>query len=85
MEHHMRHRFASFVTVVLLLTAPANAAVTPEIDPAASLGVVQQWIYNYRARPDYGHVPAAARSDRIRPRPNSSSPASFRSLRKTSG
>jgi hypothetical protein len=61
MEHHMRHRFASFVTVVLLLTAPANAAVTPEIDPAASLGVVQQWIYNYRARPDYGHVPAAVR------------------------
>jgi hypothetical protein len=57
----MRNRYASFVIILLLLTAPANAAVTPEIDPAASLGVVQQWIYNYRARPDYGHVPAAVR------------------------
>ena len=36
-------------------------AVTPEIDPRASLGVVQQWIYNYRAKPDYAHVPAAVR------------------------
>jgi hypothetical protein len=57
----MRNRYASIVTTMLLLIAPANAAVTPEIDPAASLGVVQQWIYNYRARPDYGHVPAAVR------------------------
>ena len=40
---------------------PASAAVTPEIDPRASLGVVQQWIYNYRAKPDYAHVPAAVR------------------------
>ena len=57
----MRNRYASIVTTMLLLIAPANAAVTPEIDPAASLGVVQQWIYSYRARPDYGHVPAAVR------------------------
>ena len=39
----------------------ANAAISPEIDPRASLGVVQQWIYNYRAKPDYAHVPAAVR------------------------
>ena len=39
----------------------ANAAISPEIDPQASLGVVQQWIYNYRAKPDYAHVPAAVR------------------------
>src|ERR1039458_6340330 len=58
-EHHMR--YAAFVAAMLLLTAPAEAAVTPEIDPRASLGVVQQWIYNYRARPDYAHVPAAVR------------------------
>jgi len=37
------------------------AAVVPEIDPRASLAVVQQWIYNYRAKPDYAHVPAAVR------------------------
>ena len=54
-------RYAAYVTAMFLLIAPANAAVTPEIDPAASLGVVQQWIYNYRAKPDYGHVPAAVR------------------------
>ena len=36
-------------------------AVTSGIDPRASLGVVQQWIYNYRAKPDYAHVPAAVR------------------------
>src|SRR4029077_17568440 len=40
---------------------PAAGAVTPEIDPRASLTVVQQWIYNYRAKPDYAHVPAAVR------------------------
>jgi len=57
----MRNRYAAFATTMLLLIAPANGAVTPEIDPAASLGVVQQWIYSYRARPDYGHVPAAVR------------------------
>jgi hypothetical protein len=44
-----------------LLIPPADAAVTPEIDSRASLSVVQQWIYNYRARPDYAHVPAAVR------------------------
>jgi hypothetical protein len=58
-------RTAAFVTALSLL-APcviprANAAVTPAIDPQASLGVVQQWIYNYRARPDYAHVSAAVR------------------------
>ncbi len=54
-------RYAALVTTMFLLIAPADAAVTPEIDPRASLSVVQQWIYNYRARPDYAHVPAAVR------------------------
>jgi hypothetical protein len=54
-------RYAAFIASALLLIAPASAAVTPEIDPRASLGVVQQWIYNYRAKPDYAHVPAAVR------------------------
>src|ERR1700688_3215962 len=54
-------RYAAFVTTMLLLIVPARAAVTPKIDPSASLGVVQQWIYNYRAKPDYVHVPAAVR------------------------
>src|SRR4030088_2002306 len=58
-EHHMR--YATLVTSLCLLIAPAHAAVTPEIDPRASLSVVQQWIYNYRAKPDYAHVPAAVR------------------------
>jgi hypothetical protein len=58
-EQHMR--YAAFFTAIFLLTAPADAAVTPEIDPRSSLGVVQQWIYNYRAKPDYAHVPAAVR------------------------
>jgi hypothetical protein len=58
-EHHMR--YAALVTTMFLLIQPVNAAVTPEIDPRASLGVVQQWIYNYRAKPDYAHVPAAVR------------------------
>jgi hypothetical protein len=57
-------RAAAFVTA-LFLVAPsipcANATVSPVIDPQASLGVVQQWIYNYRAKPDYVHVPAAVR------------------------
>ena len=43
------------------LGQPASATVAPDIDPHASLGVVQQWIYNYRAKPDYAHVPAAVR------------------------
>ena len=58
-------RTAAIVTTLFLLVpsvAPsADAAIAPAIDPQASLGVVQQWIYNYRARPDYGHVPAAVR------------------------
>jgi hypothetical protein len=58
-EHHMR--YAALVTSMFLAIQPALAAVTPEIDPSASLGVVQRWIYNYRAKPDYAHVPAAVR------------------------
>src|SRR3984957_6308306 len=58
-EHHMR--YATLVITMFLLIAPADAAVTTAMDPNASLGVVQQWIYNYRAKPDYAHVPAAVR------------------------
>jgi hypothetical protein len=62
-EHHMRT--AAFVVALSLLVASsvpsANATVSPEIDPRASLGVVQAWIYNYRAKPDYAHVSAAVR------------------------
>jgi hypothetical protein len=54
-------RTPALVTALFLLIQPAYAAVTPEIDPRASLSVVQQWIYNYRAKPDYAHVPAAVR------------------------
>ena len=54
-------RYAALVTILFLLIQPADASTTPEIDPRASLGVVQQWIYNYRAKPDYAHVPAAVR------------------------
>jgi hypothetical protein len=54
-------RYAAFVVAALMLIQPAHAEKTPDIDPRASLGVVQQWIYNYRARPDYTHVPAAVR------------------------
>src|SRR3979409_2369492 len=54
-------RYATLVITMLLLVPPAEAAVTPELDPRASLNVVQQWIYNYRAKPDYAHVPAALR------------------------
>src|SRR5438132_603629 len=54
-------RYMALVATLLMLVNPARAAVTPEIDPRASLGVVQQWIYNYRAKPDYAHVPAAVR------------------------
>src|SRR5215470_14829593 len=60
MEHHMRHPVL-IAFLLVLLGEPAHAAVTPEIDPRASLSVVQQWIYNYRAKPDYAHVPAAVR------------------------
>src|SRR5277367_7195390 len=54
-------RRVALVAVLFALVIPARAAVTPDIDPRASLSVVQQWIYNYRARPDYAHVPAAVR------------------------
>jgi hypothetical protein len=54
-------RYAAFVTAFFVLIQPASAAITQEIDPRASLGVVQQWIYNYRAKPDYAHIPAAVR------------------------
>jgi len=54
-------RRVALAAVLLVLTQPVLGAVTPEIDPRASLGVVQQWIYNYRAKPDYAHVPAAVR------------------------
>ena len=54
-------RYAALVISMFLLIRPADAAATPEIDPRTSLSVVQQWIYNYRAKPDYAHVPAAVR------------------------
>ncbi len=54
-------RYAVLVAGSLLLMQSAHAEKTPDIDPRASLAVVQQWIYNYRARPDYAHVPAAVR------------------------
>jgi hypothetical protein len=54
-------RYATLVMALYLLIPPVHAAVTPEIDSRASLSVVQQWIYNYRAKPDYAHVPAAVR------------------------
>src|SRR5262249_60803167 len=56
-EHHMRR--VALAAVLLVLCQPVLGAVNQEIDPRASLGVVQQWIYNYRAKPDYAHVPAA--------------------------
>src|SRR5690349_19540530 len=57
----MRMRNLALAAALFVLLAPARAAVTPEIDPRASLGVVQQWIYNYRTKPDYAHIPAAVR------------------------
>jgi hypothetical protein len=54
-------RNIALATALLVLVPTVHAAVTPEIDPRASLSVVQQWIYNYRAKPDYSHVPAAVR------------------------
>src|ERR1700745_4126994 len=54
-------RNLALAAALLVLVVPAGAAVPPEIDPRASLGVVQQWIYNYRAKPDYAHIPAAVR------------------------
>src|SRR5262245_10941769 len=58
-EHRMR--YLALVAAAIMLVQPARAEKPPEVDPRASLGVVQQWIYNYRAKPDYGHVPAAVR------------------------
>ena len=58
-------RTVAFVTLFFLLSPSvslcATPATSPEIDARASLGVVQAWIYNYRAKPDYAHVPAAVR------------------------
>ena len=54
-------RYAVFAAALLFLATPAKADITQEIDPRASLSVVQQWIYNYRAKPDYARVPAAVR------------------------
>ncbi len=54
-------RYVALVIALFVLTQPAGATTTAEIDPRTSLGVVQQWIYNYRAKPDYAHVPAAVR------------------------
>jgi hypothetical protein len=54
-------RYVVLAVLACILVQPARAAVAPEIDPRASLGVVQQWIYNYRTKPDYAHVPAAVR------------------------
>src|ERR1700709_2388242 len=53
-------RYAALAALFLLIQ-PAHAAIAPQIDPSASLSVVQQWIYNYRAKPDYAHIPAAVR------------------------
>jgi hypothetical protein len=58
-EHYMR--CLALVLAFLLVVQPSFAVTSPEIDPRASLGVVQQWIYNYRAKPDYAHIPAAVR------------------------
>src|ERR1700709_70388 len=58
-EHHMR--YTAVLAILFVLIRPAHGAPTAEIDPRTSLGVVQQWIYNYRAKPDYAHVPAAVR------------------------
>jgi hypothetical protein len=54
-------RYAALILILMLLSKPGYSAVTPEIDPRASLSVVQQWIYNYRGKPDPAHVPAAVR------------------------
>jgi hypothetical protein len=54
-------RYVVLAVLACIFVQPARAAVAPEIDPRASLAVVQQWIYNYRNKPDYAHVPAAVR------------------------
>ena len=54
-------RYVALVIALFALTPSVGATTTAEIDPRTSLGVVQQWIYNYRAKPDYAHIPAAVR------------------------
>jgi hypothetical protein len=54
-------RYAILITSMILLIQPVHAAGAVGGDPGASLSVVQRWIYNYRAKPDYAHVPAAVR------------------------
>jgi hypothetical protein len=49
------------VAIAPLLIAWPAAAATSQIDQRTTLDVVQKWIYNYRAKPDYAHVPAAVR------------------------
>lgn len=53
-------RYVAMALAALLVVRPA-AATNSAIDPGTSLNIVQQWIYNYRARPDPAHVPAAVR------------------------
>jgi hypothetical protein len=53
-------RYAVIALAALLLVRPV-AATTGTVDPGTSLSIVQQWIYNYRAKPDPAHVPAAVR------------------------
>jgi hypothetical protein len=54
-------RYVVIAVIACLIVQPVRAVVAPDIDPAASLSVVQQWIYNFRTKPDYAHVPAAVR------------------------
>jgi hypothetical protein len=53
-------RYVAMALAALLVVRPA-AAANSAIDPGTSLNIVQQWIYNYRAKPDPAHVPAAVR------------------------
>jgi len=53
-------RYAVIMLAALLVVRP-TAATTGDVDAGASLGAVQRWIYNYRAKPDPVHVPAAVR------------------------
>ena len=53
-------RYAVIVLAALFVARPA-VATTGDVDPATSLNVVQRWIYNYRAKPDPVHIPAAVR------------------------
>jgi hypothetical protein len=53
-------RYTVIALAALFLARPAAATPTT-IDPGTSLNIVQQWIYNYRAKPDPAHVPAAVR------------------------